>query len=131
MMRQVSADAYLGRQFDLKRFNCWHLVREVWRDATGVDLGDLTPHETDRGSLDAAAAGAAGGPLFERLARPQQPCVVLMRRRREMPHVGVLMRWRVLHLTPQGARNTWLSDLALEWDSLEYYMPTARGPEAA
>jgi hypothetical protein len=125
LIRPVSAESYLGREFDVKTSNCWHLVRDVWRDMTGVDLGDLTPAETDRCSLETAAGKAAGGPQFERLWRPKQPCIVLMRRRREMPHVGVLMRWRVLHLTPQGARNVWLSDLVLEWERVEYYLPTA------
>jgi hypothetical protein len=53
-----------------------------------------------------------------------------MTRRREMPHVGVLMRFRILHMTPRGVRNPWWSDAAREWDSLEYYLPR-EAPEAA
>jgi hypothetical protein len=123
VLRQVHSDDYLTRQFDLRQYNCWHLVRDVWRDMTGVDLGDLTPPATDVPSLDAAAWDAAAGPRFERLGQPRQPCVVLMRRRREMPHVGVLMRWRLLHMTPECVRHEWLSDVVREWDSLEFYLP--------
>jgi len=121
MMRAVCADEYMSRRFDVRESNCWHLVRDVWRDMTGVDLGDLTPHRTDTASLGGAVDGAAS--RFRRLESMANPCIVLMRRRRDMPHVGVLMRWRVLHLTADGARNTWISDLMLQWDRVEFYLP--------
>lgn len=130
-MRPIHSDDYLHRTFDMRTSNCWHLVRDVWRAMTGVDLGDLTPDETDAASLDDAVWAAVEGPHFIQLERPEQPCIVLMRRRREMPHVGVLIRWRLLHNTPKGVRNPWWSDVAREWDSLEYYRPRARAPEAA
>jgi hypothetical protein len=131
MIRQVHSDDYLTRRFDMRSSNCWHLVRDVWRDITGVDLGDLTPPKPDHHSLDEAAWAASEGPGFVRLERPRQPCIVLMRRRSEIPHVGVLMRWRVLHITPRGVRNPWLSDVEREWDSLDYYLPRDPAPEAA
>jgi hypothetical protein len=130
MQRTVHADDYMRRTFDIRTSNCWHLVRDVWRDLTGVDLGDLTPPKPDRFALDEAAWAAAEGPRFVRLERPCQPCIVLMRRRSEMPHVGVLLRWRLLHITPQGVRNPWWSDVAREWDRLDYYVPRDT-PEAA
>lgn len=132
MMRTVHSDDYLGRQFDLKRYNCWHLVRDVWRDMTGLDLGDLTPQDTAHAALDAAAWDASEGPGFTRLERARQPCIALMRRRGEMPHVGVLMRWRLLHMTPGGVRLQWASDAEREWDRIDYYLPAeTRPPEAA
>ena len=129
-MRPVHSDAYMARRFDVRSSNCWHLVRDVWREATGIDLGDLTPAQTDTESLHGAARAAVDGPQFERLSRPRSPCIVLMRRRAEMPHVGVLLRLRVLHLTPDGARHQWLSDVAREWESVEFYVPRQQ-PEAA
>lgn len=131
MIRPVHSDDYMGRRFDLRTANCWHLVRDVWRDMTGVDLGDLTPPETDASSLDDAVWAAVEGTRFVALERPAAPCIVLMRRRREMPHVGVLLRWRLLHMTPKGMRNPWWSDVARQWDRLEYYLPRAGGQEAA
>lgn len=131
MIRTVHADDYMTRAFDMRTSNCWHLVRDVWRDMTGLDLGDLTPPDTDKASLDDAVWVAAAGPRFARLERPEQPCIALLRRRSEMPHVGVLMRWRLLHMTPQGVRNPWWSDAAREWDSVEYYLPSGSGTEAA
>lgn len=130
-MRPVHSDEYMARSFDLRSSNCWTLVRDVWLEMTGVDLGDLTPPETDLASLDDAVWAAVEGPQFVRLERPANPCIVLMRRRREMPHVGVLLKWRLLHMTARGVRNPWWSDVAREFDSLEYYLPGAGAPEAA
>jgi len=130
-MRTVHSDDYMARRFDLRTSNCWHLVRDVWRDMTGLDLGDLTPPQTDLSSLDEAAWEAAEGPGFVRLERPRQPCIVLLRRRSEIPHVGVLVRWRILHMTPQGVRHSWWSDVTREWDRLDYYLPRDSAPEAA
>lgn len=132
MMRTVHSDDYMGREFDIQRYNCWHLVRDVWRDMTGVDLGDLTPSQTDHDSLVDAAWHASVGPRFERIRLElRQPCIVLMRRRAEIPHVGVLMRWRLLHMTPNGVRNPWWSDARREWERLDFYLPRDAAPEAA
>lgn len=123
MMRTVYSDDYMGRRFDLKAYNCWHLVRDIWRDMTTVDLGDLTPPDTRVEALHDAAWEASEGPAFERLARAQEPCIVLMRKRGACPHVGVLLRWRVLHMRPTGVVYQWMSDVELEFDSVEYYVP--------
>lgn len=124
-MRHVYADDYMARRFDLKRYNCWHLVREVWADMTGTDLGDLTPARLDTGSLDEAAEQHSDGPAFERLDRSREPCIVLLRRRRDMPHVGVLLRGRLLHITAQGVRHQALLDVAEQFASVEFYAPRA------
>lgn len=122
-MRQVFSDDYMGRRFNLKRYNCWHLARDVWRDMTGLDLGDLTPHSTGRAALSRAAVEAADGAQFVHLSEPRDPCIVLMMRRRRQPHVGVMMRRRVLHLTERGVLHQELSDLRGEFDQFEYYVP--------
>jgi hypothetical protein len=131
MIRPIHVDDYLARAFDLRTSNCWHLVRDVWLEMTGFDLGDLTPEQTDPSSLDDAVWAAVEGPLFVAIQRPANPCIVLMRRRAEMPHVGVLIKWRLLHQTHRGVRNTWWSDAMREWDSLEYYLPRSHLTEAA
>lgn len=131
MLRKVHSDEYMGRSFDMRSYNCWHLVRDVWRDMTGVDLGDLTPPQTDRGSLDAAAWEAADGAGFDRLERAQQPCIVLLRRPRDTPHVGVLLRGRLLHMTPSGVHYQPLEDVAREFASVAFYLPRAAAQGAA
>lgn len=88
----VSVDRYLGKTYDRRTYNCVDFARDVWRDATGEDLGDIyppTPHA--RGKL-------------KRIAAPQDPCLVLMRSTEA--HLGVYLRGRVLHLTQAGAEFT-------------------------
>lgn len=130
-MRNVYVDDYLSRRFDLKRYNCWHLVREVWADMTGTDLGDLTPASRLAGALRDAADDAADGPGFQRLERAESPCIVLLRRRRDMPHVGALIRGRLLHITCQGVRYQDIADVADQFETVEFYVPRSSAPEAA
>ena len=123
MLRQIYSDDYMGRRFDLRAYNCWHLVRDVWRDMTDVDLGDLTPPRTDNAALEEAAWVATDGPRFVRLERAEAPCIVLFRRRSQMPHVGVLLRGRVLHMRPSGVHHQALQDVAEEFDQVDFYLP--------
>ncbi len=123
MMRPVFSDDYMGRAFDLKQYNCWSLVRDVWRDMTGLDLGDLTPRRAGLAALQAAADEASEGPGFQRLDKPAQACIVLLHRKRDMPHVGVLLRGKLLHMTPMGVRHEHLAYVAREFQSVEYYLP--------
>jgi hypothetical protein len=122
MMRPVVSDDYMGRRFDLKRYNCWSLVRDVWRDMTGLDLGDLTPRRAGLGALQAAATDASAGSAFERLQTPAPACIVLLEGR-DMPHVGVLLRGKLLHMTPAGVRHEYLAYVARDFASVEYYLP--------
>lgn len=120
----------MTRRFDLKRSNCWHLVRDVWRDMTGQDLGDLTPARVHRGALNSAVDAAADGPGFQALDAPRERCLVLLRRRKDMPHVGVLLRGKLLHMTPEGVRHEPLAYAALGFSVVEFYVPRGT-PETA
>jgi hypothetical protein len=125
VIRQVHTDDYMGRRFDLKRCNCWHLVRDVWRDMCGVDLGDLTPGRPSVRELEGAVEHAAAGPSFQRLEKAQSPCIVLLRRGLDVPHVGVLLRGRLLHITADGVRHDPLDYVAQAFASCEFYVPRA------
>jgi hypothetical protein len=100
-MGRLDVDRYLARRFDLARQNCWHLVRDGWLELTGRDLGDRTPELLTaaalRGRFDSDV------PAFEELPSPAEPSIVLMRRPRAVPHVGLYYRARVLQMTPRGA----------------------------
>lgn len=97
-----TVDRYLGREFDRERYNCWDMLREAWLELTGVDIGHRTPMPPTalaiRRRFDQEEAE------FVRLAAPRSPSIVLMRRPRLIPHVGLFWRDKVLHIGPEGAR---------------------------
>jgi hypothetical protein len=124
-MRYICADDYLGRKFDRRRYNCWAFVRDVWRDMTGVDLGDLSPASVAVEALAQAAGAEAQGPRFRRVEPDSSngPCLVLAERRGWMPHIGVLLRARVLHLRATGAGYDALCDFAQGFERVACYLP--------
>lgn len=94
---KLNVDSYLARRFDLATQNCWHLARDAWLELTGVDLGDRTPETISAATL--MQRFDSDVPVFEKLAKPVDPCLVLMRRPGLVPHVGVFYRGRILQMT--------------------------------
>lgn len=115
----MDVQPYLARRFDLARQNCWHMARDAWRELTGLDLGDRTPeaisHATLLGKFDSDV------PAFTQLGGPQDPCLVLMERRRFVPHVGVYLRRRVLQMTRHGASFVPLDVATAGFDRVGFY----------
>jgi hypothetical protein len=114
----VSIDRYLGRRWS-PAYDCLAFAAEVWRDLTGEDL---------RGRLDGLFVPAAQREpalrhfrAFERLLEPLDPCLVLMRRPRSEPHLGVYIRGKVLHLDGAGAKHVLLGLTALSFPRLEFF----------
>ena len=114
-----SVDRYLGRRFDRISFTCLDLAREVWRDTTGEDLGER---------LQGLFAPAAERSLasrhlraFERLPGPVSPCLVLMRRPRAAPHIGVFLRGRVIHARERGVEFQPLEVVSFGFSLVEFY----------
>lgn len=118
-MARFSVDPYLNRRFDLANYNCWHLVREVWQELTGVDLGDRTPAHitaaTLRGKFDTDV------PAFQELPGPVDPSLVLMTRGGAVPHVGVFIAGRILQMSPGGASYTLPHVAGAGFERLRYY----------
>lgn len=101
----IDPNRYTSRTFDLQNYNCAHFVREVWLDHCGVDLGDYVPRPLTYAS--ARAAFAKHESLFLRdklveLREPEDPCLVLITHRLEMPHCGILVAGKLLHLSKSG-----------------------------
>lgn len=97
----MSIDRYLDRQYDAQRYNCAHLVCEVWADLKGESMA-----QTLRGFLCGPAhreARISDLRKIRLLERPETPCVVLLQSPRQPPHVGVWIRGRVLHLPERGS----------------------------
>ena len=108
----ASVDEYLGRRFDPERYDCLHFAREVWRAATGEDLEERLP-----GFFGAASARRLAPGLFKpfrRLETPSEPCLVLLQRPGcAVPHVGVFVLGKLLHLRPSGPTHEDLGDAAI------------------
>lgn len=120
---------YLDRMFDWDSYACWDFTREVWRDITGVDLGDHMPRGAE------AAHGVSSSPeakrehiarVFGKLLKPcgpdQAPCVVLLEGRLH-PHFGVLLGGgSVLHLPVNStARVTNLRPLGSMYGGITFW----------
>lgn len=122
MSRHFDPNKYLGGRFDLARHNCWHVLREVWLDLTGEDLGDRTPERITAATListfDADVPAA-----FKKLDRPVNPCLVLMTRPAEVPHVGVHIRGRILQMQPGGVTFLPVARAVFGFTEVGFYRP--------
>ena len=100
----MSVDKFLDRQ-KRKGYDCLNFAYEVWADLTGKDLSGVL----DGFLSEASKERATGAPLrvrhlrrFRVLSSPCSPCLVLMQRPGQVPHLGVFIRGRVLHLLSAG-----------------------------
>jgi hypothetical protein len=91
-----SIDQYLSKKHDMKEYNCWDFIREVWLDITGTDIGHRTPVSVSREEMKERFRKEEKE--FKRLPEKKDPCIVLMLRSNMLPHVGIYVRGRVLHL---------------------------------
>lgn len=101
MNEAFSTDRWLHARQRPNEYNCFDFTRDVWLDLTGEDIGDrlqiLHRAIPDRRATKADIAA------FNRLDGPQSPSLVMMRRPRAVPHIGVFLRGRILHLRQRGA----------------------------
>ena len=114
-----SVDPYLDRRFHLARYNCWHFAREVWLDLTGEDLGDRTPETITRAAL--VGRFDADVPTFRPLDRPAEPCLALMTRSGDVPHVGVYVGGKVLQITRTGVTHLPILQARAGFEQMRFY----------
>lgn len=101
MRPDFSVDPYLSRVYRKGLYTCIEFTAEVWKDLSGEDIGErlrvihvpsadrrLTPSDLRR---------------FQRLSVPTSPSIALMRRPKTVPHMGIFLRGRILHLNEMGA----------------------------
>jgi len=112
-------DKYLLKEYDQQRYNCWHFACEVWAELTGNKLNPYLPVDWFANLLDQYATDASIS--FSRLEQPESPCLVLLRRARVVPHVGVYYSGRILHLGEKGASYVPLHHLTALYPKVEYY----------
>jgi hypothetical protein len=112
-------DPYLAKQFREGVYNCFDLVREAWLELTGVDLGAQTPPKGSGESYEARALKVAN--TLRLLSAKEDPCIVLMRRKRLEPHVGIYYKGRILHMNSQGAEYRDFSQVTAPYTLIDLY----------
>lgn len=99
MNRQLSIDNFLDRMPG-PAYNCLDFVREVWKYLTGEDVTDKLTGLI--GDFDKRKANLSGVKAFKRLQQPVDPCFVVMQRFKYVPHCGIYLDGRILHLKDNG-----------------------------
>lgn len=112
-----NADRFLGRTFG-GPVPCWTLVRDVWLELTGRDIGDLP----DLRLVNTILRGRfESDPGWTQLPAPETPCVAMMERLRCVPHVGIYLRGRILQVGASGVTYLPPRVAAAGWDRLSYF----------
>lgn len=93
-------DSFFTRRYNRQTYNCAHFCCEVWEELTGQNIehdleGFLRPPKERR--TDPALRRK-----FQKLTKPESPCLVLMQRRGSVPHAGVFIRGKIIHLHELG-----------------------------
>lgn len=118
-MPAFRVDRYMGKSFCPKTYNCWHFVRDVWADLTGLDLGDQTP-DTKSPEIYTEKAIKVANTMI-RLENPVSPCLVLMQRNKVEPHVGIFYNGKVLHLSTNGVNYLPLDQATARFPQVSFY----------
>ena len=102
-------------------YNCAHFVCDVWEHETGQDIRPVM-----HGFLKTRGDRRAMPSLIHTLRRIPDatgPCIVLFRRVKATPHVGIFIRGRVFHLTDTGPIRQLLSVARVGYHSVRFYAP--------
>ena len=119
MRTALDVDRYLAMRFHRESYNCWDLLREAYLEATGLDVGDRTPHPAT--AFDIKSRFEEQESDFIRIPTPETPSIVLMRRGLTVPHVGLYWYRRVLHMRPSGPRYERLVDAARGFSRVSFH----------
>lgn len=99
----IEIERYFGREFNMRSYNCWDFTRDVWKDLTGVDIGDREVPRTYRAMDEAIRLqlGEKSVTDLEEIQVPETPCIVHFSRPGSLAHIGVFLNGKVLHLSPR------------------------------
>lgn len=101
-------------------YNCAHYVAELWEHETGQDIRRFI------GGFFEGVGGRVSAPTrhsLHRLNQPADPCLVLFRRGKSTPHIGVFLRGRVQHLADLAPIRQPLHIAQLGYRSVRFYAP--------
>jgi hypothetical protein len=105
-------------RFRTPAYNCADYVAEVWLAETGQDIRPFIG-----GFFDGERVTAPTRHSLQRLDSPASPCLVLFRRGKDMPHIGVFLRGRVQHLAHLAPIRQPLHVARLGYRSVRFYAP--------
>lgn len=113
-------DNYLNKRFDPTHYNCWDFIRDVWLDITKVDIGCRTPSpSTPKNKIKRFLNEESE---FIKVDEIVDPCIVLFKRNKGIPHVGVYTRGRVLHISEQGVKFEHLEIAKTGFNSVGFFI---------
>lgn len=115
----IDIDSYLARRFNIWDYNCWHLVRDAWRDITGRDIGDRTPAVITKAAL--RDTFTTDVPTFTSHDKPVEPCIVLMQNPPAVPHVGIYTGGKVLQITEKGVSYLPIAQACAGYGKIGFY----------
>jgi hypothetical protein len=95
-----SIDTFLNR-IPKQGYNCHDFVREVWMYLKGEDIAEKLKKLV--GAFSNRKVTVSGLKGFTKLDRPESPCFVVMQRFKFVPHIGIYLDGRILHLGNRGA----------------------------
>ena len=114
-----SVDKFMHRQFHIQNYNCWDFIREVWLELAGRDIGHRTPEVATQ--LAMRRRFDREEREFVKLAAPEDPCIVLMRRVKGTPHVGIFYKKKVLSIDERGVTYFPLNVATAGFKSVGFY----------
>jgi hypothetical protein len=113
-----SIDCFLDR-VPTKRYNCLDFAREVWRYLTGEDITDAL--QLLQGDFERRRVTKYGMRRFRRLERPETPCFVVLKHPYSVPHVGIYLDAKVLHLNATHVDYQPLRVVMLGFQTVRFY----------
>lgn len=115
----MSVDSLFYHRYDRNTYNCAHFLVDAWKCIVGDDISDkitgfLLPAKERHG-------GAYLRKHFYPLGKPQSPCIVLMHKTRQAPHVGMFIRGKVIHIQESGVQYMPLDIATFGFDKVRFY----------
>ena len=115
----MSIDQFFNKKYNADTYNCAHFVCEVWEHLYGEDiryklLPLLRPVKERNAPFELRKN-------FIRLREPEEPCIVLMHRRRCDAHVGLYIYGKLLHINDIRVELAPLKIATIGFDSVGFY----------
>lgn len=114
----VDLSQYMNRRFELRGYNCWSFVCEIWYDLTGNRISDEV---VDFGWSETQSLVSSHAQKLVKLREPESPCIALMQRKGQTPHVGIYYKRNIIHLPQTGPQYQSVQHATLGFTSVSYY----------